>query len=650
MSSFFDQRAQEMQSAASDYQNNINSITQQNLMSKISNIGMTKESQNITTQTLASGMEAKLSDALSEHMNKFADEMGLDLSLPGVGKPVLSYASRKIKGYAADRAKRLKAQQGEQQAAKDPEGIRTAQPEVAADEGTELSTFKPSTESRASGDLPEARPTRAVDEAQQEREADAEPVDDEPPVEARAPVAERSTAPTEQTQRPTLEQNAGETQELGPMQPMEVDATLPGSQPLAPRPRPAELDADTDAISALPEELGWKNGINVGGGDPLRGPGEMPATEPINPASASYNELNRVPQMGRGTATYSDERLENPFRFQGSEFDPSRLTKGPPADLPEPPNVSFQYQAPTQSEAEAARGIARGEASGGEGLIQPKAIQQGRIVPEGAGAGDQEARDQLAKALGGRGRGGGAGPDDPAVPQEPVAGPAPEAIPRPPPRDAPGGPDYQSTGGRFADTGTSAPPPPPRDAPGGPDYQPPPPRSDPLQQTSGENAEFSNAVKEGSDMSEQLAKDSADAADQLASKTTALTADSEAVGKGLFEKASSALGEITGSDILGGFGSFLGIAGDFLGPILGGVGLFEAAKGIAESQNQAGQDPYAKVKALIAQGQAKMAGLDSDISADQFAEKVAGTKAPAFGSLAAPVFSTQGLTGMSQHF
>ena len=218
-----------MQSAASDYQNNINSITQQNLMSKISNIGMTKESQNITTQTLASGMEAKLSDALSEHMNKFADEMGLDLSLPGVGKPVLSYASRKIKGYAADRAKRLKAQQGEQQAAKDPEGIRTAQPEVAADEGTELSTFKPSTESRASGDLPEARPTRAVDEAQQEREADAEPVDDEPPVEARAPVAERSTAPTEQTQRPTLEQNAGETQELGPMQPMEVDATPPRS-------------------------------------------------------------------------------------------------------------------------------------------------------------------------------------------------------------------------------------------------------------------------------------------------------------------------------------------------------------------------------------------------------------------------------------
>ena len=64
MSSFFDQRAQEMQSAASDYQNNINSITQQNLMSKISNIGMTKESQHITTQTLASGMEAKLNDVL----------------------------------------------------------------------------------------------------------------------------------------------------------------------------------------------------------------------------------------------------------------------------------------------------------------------------------------------------------------------------------------------------------------------------------------------------------------------------------------------------------------------------------------------------------------------------------------------------------
>lgn len=649
MSQFFDQRANEMQQAASDYQNNINSITQQNLMSKISNVGTLKESQNITTQTLAGGLESKLSAKLQEHMNKFADEMGLDLSVPGLGKPVLSYASKKLKGYAAERFRRRQAQQADpQDEPSDPEGIRTAQPDVPADAGTELSEFTPRGTAGFRGTAPEARPTGQIDRQQQEQEALREPVDDEPPVEARPPIAERSTAPTEQTQRPNLAENDGETRDLGPSEALEVDPTLPGSQPVAPRPRPAELDADIDAISTLPEELGWRGGINIGNNDPLRGPGEMPSTEPINPASASYNELNRVPQMGRGTATYSDERLENPFRFQGSEFDPSQLTKGPPADVPELPNVSFKYQAPTEAENNLRLQAARGEASGGEGLVVPKSIEQGRVLPEGAGGGSQEARDQLAKALGGRGRGGGAGPDDPAVPQEPVAGPAPEFVPPPPPRDAPGGPD--STGGRFADTGQTAPPPPPRDAPGGPDFQPPAPRSDPLQATAGENAEYSNTIREGSDMSEQLARESSNAADQLASRTAGLTSDTEAVSKGLFEKASSALGEISGSDVLGGLGSFLGVAGDFLGPILGGVGLFEAAKGIAESQNNAGQDPYAQVKKLIAQGQAKMAGLDSDISADQFAEKVAGTKAPAFGSLAAPVFSTQSLTGMSQHF
>jgi hypothetical protein len=117
----------------------------------------------------------------------------------------------------------------------------------------------------------------------------------------------------------------------------------------------------------------------------------------------------------------------------------------------------------------------------------------------------------------------------------------------------------------------------------------------------------------------------------------------------LGEKATSMLGDITGSDVLGGLGSLLGIGADLLGPILGGVGLFEAAKGIAEDQNDAATDPYAKVRALINQGQAKMDGLEANIASDQFAEKI-GANAPKFGSLAAPVFSTEGMGGGSMHF
>jgi len=657
MSGFYDQRANELLGAVNNYSQNLNSITQQNLEGKIANIGGLKSIQAVTTQTLAGGKEASLQDALQEHMNKFADEMGLDFSVSGIGKPVLSYASKKAKQFAADRAAKLKQARESQQAdaeARDPENIRGTrpEPEVAPDEGTELSDFsrtRPAVgEDR--GSLPESRPTRAVDAEQREAEAEPRPVEGEglgpddgpiidpnPPV--RPPVAERSPAPAERTARPTQQED------LGPSQPMEVDPFKPGAQaPDAPARSGAEAEADTD-YSELPEELGWKNGIATGKGDPLSGPGDFPANEPINPASASYNELNRVPQMGRGTATYSDERMENPFRFQGSEYDGSLLTKGPPASVPDAPNMSFQYKAPTQAEAEAQQAAARGEASGGEGLIKPTSIEQGRVLPEGAQAGSQDARDQLASALrGGRPKPATAAedlPDLPDIPPPPVANVPPEPL----------GPSV--TGGRFADTGEIAPPPPPPrpSIDNQPQQaQPRPPESNPLEPTAGEPAETSNIIHQDSDISDALAGESREAASQLSNQTASLTADVEDVGKSFAEKATSALSEITGSDVLGGLGSFLGIAGDFLGPIMGGVGLYESIKGIAKSQADANNDPYASVEKLIAQGQAKMQGLDADISSDQFAEKIGGTRAPAFGSLAAPVFSTQSLTGLSQHF
>ena len=345
------------------------------------------------------------------------------------------------------------------------------------------------------------------------------------------------------------------------------------------------------------------------------------------------------------------EAEDNPFRFQGSQYDDSLLTKGPPADIPVPQNVSFQYQAPTQSEAEAARGVARAEPSGGESLIKPTSIEQGRLVPEGAGAGNQEARDQLAQAL----RGGRPTPTQASEPP-PVAEPEPiaPAVPKSTLPDRFG--TFQDRGGGLAPTE------PPRNIPGGPeafggrDYQMP---ENPLvgrDQQALNQPETSNEIATRSGISEQtnisdaLANESRNAANQLADKTASLTSDVETASKGIFEKASSALSEVTGSDVLSGIGSFLGVAGDILGPIMGGVGLYESIKGIAESQSEANQDPYASVRKLIAQGQTKMQGMDAEISADQFAEKIGGTRAPAFGSLAAPVFTTQGLSGMSQHF
>ena len=578
MSQFYDQRAQELLGAVNDYSQNLNSITQQNLQAKISNIGGLKQLQETTTQTLAGGKESSIQDQLQEHLNKFADEMGLDVSVTGLGKPVLSYASKKAKQFAADRVKRLQAQAEERQAQAeraDPENIRGTRPEqeVAPDEGTELQEFA-SRGGPGRGDLPTGRLPSQLEREQQAAEArgdvvQAEPIDDpvvdappRPQLASREPTTERSTAPTERTVEPTR------PADLGRAEPIEVDALRPGLQPL--EERQPNLGPDFDTINALPEEVGWKGGIATGRGDPLAGPGDFPAVELQNPVEAAYSQLNRLPAMGQndGLPPVRPEAEDNPFRFQGSSYDDSLLTKGPPAEIPVPQNVSFQYQAPSQAEAEAARGISRAEPSGGESLIQARPIEGGKIVPEGAtGGGSQEARDQLAKALGGRGRGGGAGPDDPAVPQEP---PVAEPVK---PLDqfyqaAEPEPVLPERFGTFQDRGGGlAPQPPPRDIPGGPeafggrDYQMPEnplvgrdqqPINDPG--TSNEIATRSG-MNEESTISDALQAESRNAVSNLTNQTAALTDEAEQAGKSLIDKATTALSEVTGSDVLGGIGS-----------------------------------------------------------------------------------------------
>ena len=626
MSSFYDQRSKELLGTVNDYSQNLNSITQQNLQSSISSIGGLKQMQDITTQTLAGGKEAQLTKIVQDHMEKMGSELGIDMSVSGVGKPVLSYTSKKIKGFAEDRiakakeaiSKKLPGQES------DPENIRGTKPapEPAADSGTELSDFSGrSNIARPAGDLPSARPQGNLDRSPRQNNIE-EDEDDEPPVEPPS----TSSIPTSTTQ------DLGTAGDDLPSVASDLNPFQSGSVPITPRAATSELSD----FSNLPDSLGWRSGIHTGAGDPLSGPGDFPEVEPINASALNTNALNEVPQMGGGRTSYLTDRAQNPFRLQGSDLDTSVLRKGPPADLPEIPQGKFQFQRPTQPRAGDLDAGSAATDDAGSSLIQPASIQQGRVLPQGAGGGEQEARDKLAQALKG-GKRPAQVDDEPEAdaPEPQLAGPS-------------------RTGGRFADTGAEAPPAPPRNAPGGPDGPPiQQTESDPLQRPTAPepSSNVSTQVEsEQTNISESMASDSRQAADSLSQRVEGAATDAEDVGKSLAEKAGTALSEITGSDVLGGFGSFLGIAGDFLGPVMGGIGLYEAAKGAADAENDADSDPYAAVKKIIAQGQTKMAGLDADISSDQFAEKIGGTRAPAFGSLAAPVFSTQGLTGMSQHF
>ena len=87
-----------------------------------------------------------------------------------------------------------------------------------------------------------------------------------------------------------------------------------------------------------------------------------------------------------------------------------------------------------------------------------------------------------------------------------------------------------------------------------------------------------------------------------------------------------------------------------MGVGLAGYTLYESLDDIDKGMGEEGNDPYAKVRADLAQGQSKVQSMTAQISADQFSSKVGGA-APAFGSLAAPTFSTaQQMSGATGHF
>jgi len=102
--------------------------------------------------------------------------------------------------------------------------------------------------------------------------------------------------------------------------------------------------------------------------------------------------------------------------------------------------------------------------------------------------------------------------------------------------------------------------------------------------------------------------------------------------------------------VLSGIGGAIGDILPVVGPILAGVGLFEGFHKLNKPYGDAGPDPYAGVRATLADGQSKLNMLGTQISADQFATKV-GSGSPAFGSLAAPTFNTsQQMGGATDHF
>lgn len=154
-------------------------------------------------------------------------------------------------------------------------------------------------------------------------------------------------------------------------------------------------------------------------------------------------------------------------------------------------------------------------------------------------------------------------------------------------------------------------------------------------------ADAANDGRAATQAATQAAGDAATTEAEGAARTAATTVEdaTEELATSTGEKIASALG--TG---LSGLGGFLGDLVPVVGAGFAAYTGYESIKDMDKTYGSAGDDPYAAVRADLAQGQAKIQGLTAQISSDQFASKVGGA-APAFGSLAAPTFSTAQQTG-----
>ena len=174
--------------------------------------------------------------------------------------------------------------------------------------------------------------------------------------------------------------------------------------------------------------------------------------------------------------------------------------------------------------------------------------------------------------------------------------------------------------------------------------------NDPLKsiQTGGVNANA--AVNDANQQAQAVSNDAEAQAEEGAEKDVSSLAEgveTETVD------ASASVAEDVANFVGGGLSMFGGFLGDLM-PVVGvglaGYSLYESLDDMNKAYGSEGDDPYAKVRADLSQGQGKIDAITANISADQFSSKVGGA-APSFGSLAAPTFSTaQESTGGGGHF
>lgn len=155
----------------------------------------------------------------------------------------------------------------------------------------------------------------------------------------------------------------------------------------------------------------------------------------------------------------------------------------------------------------------------------------------------------------------------------------------------------------------------------------------------GDDPAAGTGLKLSTEVSDDIQGDVYKASQQASEDASGLTGGAEEAASGAEAEAGGLVEdlapEITAASSA--FSSIAGVLGDAI-PIVGaGLGLYSAISSgmdLAKTIKDENTDPYAGIRGQLASAQSRITGLQSDVSADEFASKI-GARQPQFGSLAA---------------
>ena len=557
MANYFDSRSNDFNTAINDYKNNANSVAQQQLQGAIDQAGGAKSLLMEKTQVLAGASEAKTSDLLQAGVSHAMNELGLDMSVTGLGSKILPWAAKKIKGKVAqDEASRNEANEAARQDPRLGDSGRTEDAIPAGDDAARARYLdRMADEDNARGDGPQFNPSEGQNGLPR--------------------GGEQNTGAGGEDAGGRAPSNGG-----GDTAPQAQELDMVTGQPI----RDARYEAQDDMPRApvLDED-----------GKPMIDESTRIQNKQIDDANADGPGIDSLTgsrlRVGEGFQAPSQPAVD--FSGAAARARPPPALSEEQASAPDLPSIDSLIAQPSDV---------------GEDIFR------GAYNPEQASALSRIGQSrQFAGA--------------PARPNADI-----DAIPSRAPADLASEPiggfsQITRTQQQLAQSGDS------------------PATIADRGQIDAESG--LNAARPGqTTWQSRLQNTQENVAQNLQEDTQLATRETADIG-----------GEIAqsfGSKALGVAGDAFGFAADILAPAAAIWGGYEAIKGLRAgvADSEGANDPWSKAENLIGQAQTAAGGMNAEISADQFSEKL-GSNRPSFGSLAAPTFDSSQLGGaMSGHF